>query len=326
MFLMDNIAFIAGSGRSGTTWLQLMLGSHPAVATAQESQLFNNYLSKLVRQWEAELRYPETSELRFHGISSYIDTAEFYQLLRQFAEGVYAPILAQKASAKLFLEKSPNNSLHLPVIQACFPKAKIIHVIRDGRDVASSILAARKDWGKYWSHRGIEDAALEWKTAVNTSRAACISSSSYLEVKYEDLLENGYSKLEEIFSFLSIPSTEEEIKAIYDAHTFDKLKSNKYDKKTFINPGERVASGTEERPEPTNFFRKGVSGSWKTELSMQQLAEFNWVAGDLLHELGYAENAIANVKKPFSLSLKHAYRYLRSGFGKKIKTILRLSS
>jgi len=66
------------------------------------------------------------------------------------------------------------------------------------------------------------------------------------------------------------------------------LKSNKYDKKTFINPGERVASGTEERPEPTNFFRKGVSGSWKTELSMQQLAEFNWVAGDLLHELGYS--------------------------------------
>jgi len=46
MFLMDNIAFIAGSGRSGTTWLQLMLGSHPAVATAQESQLFNNYLKQ----------------------------------------------------------------------------------------------------------------------------------------------------------------------------------------------------------------------------------------------------------------------------------------
>ena len=39
--------FLIGSQRSGTTWLQCMLGAHPAIAAPQEPEFFTQYVAKL---------------------------------------------------------------------------------------------------------------------------------------------------------------------------------------------------------------------------------------------------------------------------------------
>lgn len=308
---MENILFIVGSGRSGTTWLHLMLGSHPKIATGQESQLFNNYFSPLVKQWDTELNYPKTSDLRFHGISAYIKEPEFYRLLSDFAKGVFNTILAEKPSANWLLEKSPNNSHHIPTIQKCFPKAKYIHLIRDGRDVAASILSAKKSWGRYWSHQTVEDAANDWQTSLNAARQAQSAEENYIEVRYEDLLANGPETMSRIFQFLDIETTPEEIEALYAEFSFNKLKASNYNKNIFINPGDSTASGTESRAEPKEFFRKGISGDWKTFFQPNQLREFYWTAGNLLHELGYEDAKITTVRKPFHLKVRHRVQALR---------------
>ncbi len=302
--IMDNIVFIIGAGRSGTTWLQLMLGSHPLIATGQESQLFNNYFSSMVKQWNRELQYPTSNNLRFHGISAYLNEEQFYFLLKQFASDVFDRVFQEKPQATYFLEKSPNNSEHIETIYRCFPKAKFIHLIRDGRDVVASILAAKKGWGKAWHHQSVEDASNEWKTLLQAAQKAKTLTDQYLEIRYENLLNDGIAQMKNVFEFLDISISKAEVDELYQAHRFKKLKQNDYKRDTFINPGQTNASGTKSRPEPENFFRKGIAGDWKTSFSKAQLQELYWTAGDLLTSLGYTDRETASVSIPVNLRLR----------------------
>lgn len=283
----EQLIFIIGAGRSGTTWLHLMLGSHPRVATGQESQIFSEYLAPLYRRWRDELEWPDTETVRQHGISSYVKEDEFVALLRGFALEVLGRVLAEKPGATHLLEKSPSSSYHVDLIHRCLPETHFIHVIRDGRDVATSMLKARLGWGKSWAPSRAEDAAKEWVKAVWAARSAANLTSHYTEVRYEDLLSEGVDELQRVFRFVGLPVSDDEASEIYERFDFDRLKKGDYDRAVFKNPGEVTASGTEERREPPGFFRKGKSGTWRDELSRAELNSFLWVAGDLLEELGY---------------------------------------
>lgn len=296
-----NIVFIVGAGRSGTTWLQMMLGAHPAIATGQESQIFHNYLRKLHEQWQRELDYPETNELRKHGITSYIDDDRFTELMRHFAIGVFENIFVAKPGASMFLEKSPNNSFNIDLIVRCLPDARFIHVIRDGRDVVTSMLAAKKSWGRHWAPEYAADAASEWQRAVTESSRLGGLSDHYIEVKYEELLSNGPDELRRVFGFLELPLEESHVFDIYDRFAFSKLQTNQYERDVFLNTGIAKASGTADRPEPKGFFRKGIAGDWQEYLSASQLREVYWVAGKTLKALGYAQNSTVVSQTPWSI-------------------------
>jgi len=306
------VVFVVGSGRSGTTWLHLMLGAHPSVATGQESQLFNNYLRRLYEQWQRELSYPETDKLRKHGITSYIDETRFIQLIRQFALSVFENVLDAKPGATVFLEKSPNNSFNIDLIHKCFPDARYIHMIRDGRDVVTSMLAARKSWGKQWAPVHAYDAATEWVEAVRESQRLASTSACYMEIRYEDLLANGPSELGRLYGFLDLPVDDSMTSEIYDRFSFEKVKKNEYSRDVFLNPGIAKASGTESRPEPTGFFRKGVAGDWRNALTDVQLAEVHWAAGELLDSLSYIDEHSPSEKAPASVRRREAIRKVKS--------------
>ena len=300
-----------------------MLGAHPNIATGQESQLFNNYLSKLYDQWCRELRYPETDKVRKHGITSYIDETQFISLLRDFATTVFSNVLDAKPSASLFLEKSPNNSFNIDLIYKCFPDAKYVHLIRDGRDVVTSMLAAKSGWGRRWAPDYAYDAAAEWVEAVSESKRLKTMTENYLEVRYEELLAIGPEKLHEVFEFLQLDESRESVADIYDRFAFDKLKANKYQRDVFLNPGVAKASGTESRSEPDGFFRKGIAGDWKNALSEGQLAEVNWVAGELLQELGYLKEFEKPAAAPASIRRRKMFGRGKAALKRMGSSILR---
>ena len=297
----SNIVFVVGAGRSGTTWLHMMLGAHPAIATGQESQIFQNYLRRIQEQWRRELEYPETDELRKHGITSYIDEAKLTELMRQFATGVFESVLNAKPGASVFLEKSPNNSFNIDLIIRCFPDARFIHVIRDGRDVVTSMLAAKESWGRQWAPKNAADAAIEWQQAVTESCRLKNLAKCYMEVRYEDLLSNGNDELARVFEFLDLRLEIPQVSEIYERFSFKKLRENQYERDVFMNPGVASASGTAKRPEPRGFFRKGIAGDWKDYLSDTQLQEIYWVAGDTLSSLSYVENPAVVTSVPWSI-------------------------
>ena len=66
---------IVGCPRSGTSWLQLLLAQHRAIATTQETHLFNNYLSLLEQTWQ---RFPAVDPNI--GMRRLLSDDEFYQL------------------------------------------------------------------------------------------------------------------------------------------------------------------------------------------------------------------------------------------------------
>jgi len=297
----SDAVFIVGSGRSGTTWLHMMLGSNERIATGQESQLFHKYLRGLYEQWQRELSYPESDKLRKHGISSYISEEQFIEYVRDFATSIFDNVLTAKPGATLFLEKSPNNSFNVDLICKCFPDARFIHVLRDCRDVVASMLAAKKGWGGRWAPRSAHDAAAEWVSAVTESMRLAEIAEKYIEVRYETLLSEGCAELRRVFEFLDLECSESEAEDVYQRFAFDKLKKNEYSRDVFLNPGVAKASGTRDLPEPKGFFRKGIAGGWKTSLSDAQVEEIYWAAGELMHELGYIDSPSRPARMPGSV-------------------------
>lgn len=283
--------FMVGAPRSGSTWLQLMLGSHPHIVTGQESQVFSEYVAPLHERWRRELTYPDSELVRQHGIAPYLSEAEFLGLLRGFVRGVVRGSVRQKPEAHYFLEKSPSSTFHIPLIHRCFPETAFIHIVRDGRDVAASLLHAAQSWGRDWAPGNMREAARLWSESVRAARGAALLTERFIEVRYEDLLLNTTAELERLAAFLGITWSSTELERVKNTFRFEKLSLQRHSADVFKNTGARHASGTSERREPPGFFGKGKAGRWQESLTQRQLEVFDWVAGELLVELGYTSPA-----------------------------------
>lgn len=277
MILEDKqFVFMIGSPRSGTTWLQQMLGAHPSVCTLSELQLFDFYTSPWVNAWKQQINLQKTDG-NFVGLPIVWTEGDLYEFLREFLERVYSRVLATKPGATILLDKTPSYALHTEHIESLVPNAKYIHVIRDGRDVAVSTMAASQGWAKGWAPKNVESAASMWKKWVLGAQKARQYGSRYLEVKYEDLLNNGVKTLGSIFNFVGLPVDSKELASILDEHQFEKMKQKQMEVNKFYRA--------------KNFFRKGQVGDWQNILDPTQRLVFHCTAGNLLCELGYAEDS-----------------------------------
>lgn len=115
--------FLVGSPRSGTTVLAELLGRHPDVVEWYEPYFIWDWHVGLpaddVRG--AELATPRAREW----------------IRREFA------VFLRKSGKRRLLEKLPDHAFQIPYVNAVFPEARWVHIVRDGRDVALSI---RKEW------------------------------------------------------------------------------------------------------------------------------------------------------------------------------------
>src|SRR5262245_59414354 len=145
--------FIIGAARSGTTWLQAMLGSHPYVCTFGELQLYEFYTAPWVEAWKRQVEFGS-----FNGLSTVWSEEDLYYFC-EFRDKIYSKVLYSKSSSIIILEKHPGNSLYVEHINKLVPNTKFIHLIRDGRDVVVSLLAASQSWGKLWAPKDMQSAA-----------------------------------------------------------------------------------------------------------------------------------------------------------------------
>src|SRR6185437_13587512 len=99
----ENLVFVVGCPRSGTTWVQRLLATHPCVRTGQESDLFDIYVGPQLRAWQLEL------------------TEYLLRLL--------APMIAELKPGELFVEKTPSHILYLPEIHKLLPAARFVNVL-----------------------------------------------------------------------------------------------------------------------------------------------------------------------------------------------------
>jgi hypothetical protein len=136
--------FLVGCPRSGTTMLQQALNRHSRIAIPPETKFFFSFLghsrraqARHVRRLNEDLGInlaAPARRLRDPG-----EARAFYEeMARQYLRRV------RKEDVAYFGEKTPEHTGHLPRIHRLFPGAKIIVLVRDGRDVASSL--SRMPW------------------------------------------------------------------------------------------------------------------------------------------------------------------------------------
>jgi GT2 family glycosyltransferase len=293
MSLLDRPpAFLVGAQRSGTTWLQRLLAAHPAVVSGQESHLFSGYLGPLWERWQFEEKL-RAGGGRTIGLGCYLTREQFLAQLRRIAETGLRSLEGLKPSASLLLEKTPDHSLHLSLIRLLFPGAPIIHLVRDGRDVVASLLAAgRQKWGRVWAPPCAGEAADRWVKWVQAVRRE--ATPPLLEVRFEDLLADGPTVLGRVFEFLGVPPAAAEAEEICRRYAFDECAGGLIQDSLVLGGECRGRAGDE----PPEFFRRGRAGSWRDELSAVELGQVEAVAGETLRELGYPVAACGFAQGP----------------------------
>ena len=278
---------IVGAARSGTTLLRLMLDAHPelcippetgfipeAAALIGEDIYVRESFLKLVVQSQS---WPDfnLSLDNFWNELAYICPFDVSEGLRCFYR-----LYSARFNKKRWGDKTPVYCLGMLEIQRVLPEAHFIHIIRDARDAALSVLGL-------WFAPGtdLETIALDWSRRIQKTRALGKICHHYMEIKYEDLIRNYRVELLKICEFLGLP---------YDLQMeryFETSKMRLDEVKTVYKPDGSVLITKEERlynhrftsqpPQVSRIFR------WKKEMSQEMRVKFESVAGDMLRELGY---------------------------------------
>jgi hypothetical protein len=189
----------------------------------------------------------------------------------EFARALFDEF-ARRQGKELAGEKVPHYVRRLPVLHRLFPAARMIHIIRDGRDVALSTL----DWvtparflGRLdlWREEPVAVCALWWRRQVSAGQRGCrdLGADRCLEVRYEDLVHAPEAAMQSIASFLDLP---------FDLAVLDYHKGR-------TSHGSALSSKDQWLP-PTGGLR-----DWRVGLSPRDLELFETLAGDLLATLGY---------------------------------------
>lgn len=279
--ILDLPVFIVGAPRSGTTWVQRLLLSHPAVCGGQESHFFN-ILAPVMRTFD---KGAEGS--RRVGLACYWTTPGFHDQLRALWYSTMAPVVRQAQSPTVLIEKTPAHSLYMKEILRLLPRSRFIHVIRDSRSVVASLLAAsRAEWGRGWAPNTAREAAIDWWRCVNAARRAGneMNPQDYMEVFYEDLSHDPQAEVRRLFDFIEHPLTSEECGEIVERQA---LSEQKRIGGTPLNWYAGSSPPRHSLPEPAGFLRQGRVDGWKQDLGPWQKLIVWRFTRRLMWECGY---------------------------------------
>src|SRR6185437_7463172 len=196
--LQGRMIFLVGLRRSGTNWLERIVHAHPDVVVIPgETYLFGRGVRTLASQIRHTL--PEAA-----GVGSvYASRPAFLAAVRGYSDVVLAEAAAAvDPDAFHIVERTPLHVFDLDLIGAVYPDARVVHIIRDGRDVARSVLSM--DWGP----QTVADAAREWRSGITAARAAAPALASYTEVRYEELLADPATGIAGVFEALGLSAPE----------------------------------------------------------------------------------------------------------------------
>ena len=280
----DCAVFIVGCPRSGTTLLRLMLDSHPSLAIPDESH-FIVELHDPARKAASTQRREEVLE-RVFGHERFerwnFDPAEVRRLATTTQPPTYSDVIGTVFGAYAAAhgkprwgDKSPPYVRHIPLLAELFPQARFIHIIRDGREVATSLAA--HEWGPPTPAA----AAVVWQRHVRAGRRAGqqLPGDRYLELRLENLIAEPERVLREACQFLDEPFAPE----MLDYHR---------------TASERVWTGGAGDPKGVDHSNVRLPPTpglrdWRAGLSVAEHEAVEAAAQPLLGELGYAAELFA---------------------------------
>ncbi len=271
----ENMVWVFGSGRSGSTWIRSIfseMGGHRIWEEPMVGKLFGEFHDKA-----------DTESLRSAGFILGDSTRNGWKrAIRNFVLEVARYSYPRLGPGEYLIVKEPNGSIGASLLMEAFPESRMVLLIRDPRDVVSSVLDASKEGG--WLHERWDSGASEqpgladdnpdefvesWARVYrdgvgNALRAYRSHRGPKAFVRYEDLVDNTHAAMNRLYSDLGIPySTAELARAI----------------KKFS-----WANIPEKEKGPGKFFRKGRPGGWREDLTPEQVRLVEEINASILRE------------------------------------------
>jgi hypothetical protein len=176
-------------------------------------------------------------------------------------------------------DKTPVYLKNMLAIQKGLPEARFIHIVRDGRDVALSVL------GLLFGPDSVDEAARRWKRKVLRGREQAARLRHYREVRYEDLVADPGSTVRSVCEYLELPWDPAMLD--YHRHAAERMAViARRRERQGLDPipagyGPRIHALTSEPPKEERI------GRWRAEMAPADRAAYEERAGDLLAALGY---------------------------------------
>ena len=278
--------FIVGCPRSGTTLLKRMVDSHPSIAIPTETHWIPRFYKKRTGLTPEDLVTPEliaklVEYWRFPKFN--VDREDIEKTIACGKTISYAAFVSrffdlygQSQGKRLVGDKTPPYVRDIPLLHALWPKARFVHLIRDGRDVCLSMMnwdRSHKTVGRLstWSEDPVSTTALwwEWHVRLGLEGGRPLGAELYYEIRYESLIESPKDECAALCDFLSLPYDDAMIR-YHEGRTRAK----------------RGLSAKRAWLPPTPGLR-----DWRSQMPAEDIERFEAVAGDLLDELGHPRGA-----------------------------------
>ena len=280
--------FVVGVSRSGTTLLRLMLDAHPELAIPAET----HFIPKLIRNVKKS-DGADPREVALETITTHrrwpdfkLDEDELAGRLRALREPSVTEILrafyrlyAEREGKSRWGDKSPPYVRKMRRIDSVLPEARFIHLIRDGRDVALSLTEVE------WGPETIAEAAEKWQGWIAKARRQAKRVDHYLEVRYEDLVTDAEPTLRRVCEFVELDYSEDML--AYHQRASERM--SEVIREFQIGGGPLLTA--DDRAQQHKLVSKPPQADrlarWRNDMSAEDQATFEGIAGGLLAELGY---------------------------------------
>ncbi len=272
--------FIASCSKSGSTWLQHTLDGHSDIACYGEA-FFVPALRTLFAQLQAAYNKSHKCGHKRNNDPRRGDlTHDNIQTLHRMAAAMIMSRWIGDQDVAVVGDKTPENAITADQLSKDFPGCKIIHLIRDGRDVCvSGYLHNLRERGDLFKRQfpTLESyiplmAGKKWKPYILACRKfGHANPDRFVEVRYEELHGSFDQAVGRLLSFLGVDAGLSSLETCAAAGSFERLSGGRQ-------------RGQEDQ---SNFYRKGQVGDWVNYFDDRCVEAFNQCAGDLAGELGY---------------------------------------
>ena len=255
--------------------LRLMINSHPNLAVPHETGFITEYMHELdkygdlgeksncrrllddIAQHHHVVRgghISDSNKILAHPIKDYADLVD--AILAEYAAAYGKPRWG---------DKTPSYTSEIDLLWKLFPGCKIIHLVRDGRDV---LISQRK---MEWMSNSVPRLAEGWRwtTTLCHKVGSVLGDDYYLELRYEELVCDAAGAMRRICDFLGEPFERAMLEHDKVAESMVPTESRKWHEHSV------------RAPDTSKLY------AWKEQLSVSDRIIFEQIAGDALELFGY---------------------------------------